>query len=95
MVENGESIMSNSEILAITKILVESRAFTKHGIGQILDKLVLGCVPQKNMKHVSDLVENEKYHYVELRQALSFQDIFWLKGNDIKQNKLVELTYLK
>lgn len=48
------SMMTNSEILAVSKILLESRAFTKRELNTILDKLVKGCVPLKNMKLVSD-----------------------------------------
>ena len=92
---NEGSLMSNSEILAISKILLGSRAFTKKEISSILDKLISGCVPQKNMKLVSDLVTNEKYHYVELRHTSSIKDKMWALGNDIKQNELVELTYIK
>jgi len=40
-------VMSNSEILAVTKILLESRAFSKTDMVTILDKLTSGCVPQK------------------------------------------------
>lgn len=92
---NEETLMSNSEILAISKILLESRAFTKKEISHILDKLILGCVPQKNMKLVSDLIANEKYHYVELRHTSSIKDKLWELGNDIKQCELLELTYEK
>ena len=45
-----QALMSNDEILAVSKILLESRAFTKKEIKEILDKMILGCVPQKNMK---------------------------------------------
>lgn len=89
------SLMTNSEILAISKILLESRAFTKIEISGILDKLVAGCVPKKNMKLVSDLIANEKYHYVELRNKSCIKDKLWALGNDIKQYELLELTYEK
>ena len=92
---NEDSLMSNSEILAVSKILLESRAFTKKEMNAILDKLISGCVPQKNMKLVSDLIANEKYHYVEVRHTSSIKDMMWALGNDIKQNELVELTYMK
>ena len=92
--DNG-SLMSNDEILAVTKILLESRAFTKKEIGIILDKLVAGCVPQKNMKLVSDLISNEKYHYVELHHKSNVKDKLWKIGEEIKQCNLIEITYEK
>ena len=68
------SMMTNSEILAVSKILLESRAFTNRELKTILDKLVEGYVPIKNMKLVSELIANEKYHYVELNHKEYIQD---------------------
>lgn len=88
-----ETMMSNSEILAVSKILLESRAFTKDEISSILDKLIAGCTPQENMKLVAELVANEKYHYVELHDKSSIQDRLWELGNEIRECNLLELTY--
>ena len=95
MKEIEDSLMSNTEILAVSKILLESRAFTKKEIGAILDKLVAGCVPQKNMKLVTDLIANEKYHYVELHHKSRIQDKLWELGSQIKQCNMLEIVYQK
>lgn len=89
------SAMSNSEILAVSKILLESRAFTKKEMYSILDKLVKGCVPLKDMKLVSDLLANEKYHYVELKNKSELHDKVWKFGENIKEHNLMEITYAK
>ncbi len=89
------ALMTNSEILAVCKILLESRAFTKQEIGSILDKLIAGCVPQKNMKLVTDLISNEKFHYVELHHKSHIQDKLWMLGEEIKNCNLLEITYEK
>lgn len=89
------SLMSNDEILAVSKILLESRAFTKNEMSNILDKLIQGCVPQKNMKLVSTLISNEKYHYVELRHNSSVKDKLWALGEEIQQCNLLEIIYDK
>lgn len=86
-------LMTNSEILAVSKILLESRAFTKKDMSVILDKLISGCVPQKNMKLVSDLLANEKFHYVELTNPAGIQDKLWDIGSDIQQRRLLEISY--
>lgn len=88
-------LMTNSEILAVSKILLESRAFTKKDMSAILDKLISGCVPQKNMKLVSDLLANEKFHYVELTNPAGIQDKLWDIGSDIQQRHLLEISYQK
>lgn len=86
-------LMTNSEILAVSKILLESRAFTKQDMSSILDKLISGCVPQENMKLVSDLLANEKYHYVELTNPADIQDKLWDIGGDIQQRRLLQISY--
>ena len=87
------TMLTNSEILAVSKILLESRAFTKVEIDSILDKLILGCVPYKNMKLVSDLISNEKFHYVELHHKSKIQNVLWELGTEIKACNLLEIRY--
>ena len=89
------SMMTNSEILAVAKILLESRAFTKREMKVILDKLIEGCVPLKNMKLVSELISNEKYHYVELNHKEYIQDKLWEIGFDIQEHNLVSIRYAR
>lgn len=89
------SLMSNSEILAVSKILLASRAFTKREIGSILKKLIGGCVPLKNMQLVRELLSNERFHYVELRHKSCIQDKLWDLGADIQEHNLIEITYTK
>ena len=95
MVGDEPSMMTNSEILAVSKILLESRAFTRRELRIILDKLVEGCVPLRNMKLVSDLIANEKYHYVELNHKEYIQDKLWEIGSDIHEHNLVSLRYAR
>lgn len=95
MVGDKPSMMTNSEILAVSKILLESRAFTKRELENILDKLVDGCAPLKNMKLVSELIANEKFHYVELNHKEYIQDKLWEIGCDIHDHSLVSLQYAR
>lgn len=95
MIGTGSSNMTNSEIFAVTKILLESRAFTKKEMNSILSKMVDGCVPLKNMKLVSDLIANEKYHYVELHHKSVIQDKLWEIGKDIKEHNMLEIKYTR
>lgn len=89
------SMMTNSEILAVSKILLESRAFTKKEIDIILNKLMEGCVPLKNRQLVSKMVGNEKYHYVELNHKSRIQDKLWEISEEIQEHNLIEITYNK
>lgn len=95
MTHIDDSLMSNSEILAVSKILLDSRAFTKKELTAVLDKLIEGCVPRSNAKLVSDLIANEQFHYVELHHKEYIQDKLWMIGSDIYEHQLVELTYMR
>lgn len=93
MVGGKGALMTNSEILAVSKILLESRAFTKIEMNDILDKLILGCVPKRNMELVSDLISNEKFHYVALRNNSAIKDKLWEIGETIKAQNIIEISY--
>lgn len=95
MTGEEEVFLNNSEILAVSKILLESRAFTKKEMESILGKMVERCVPLKNMKLVSELLANEQYHYVELTDKSCVQDMLWELGTAIKNRNLIKITYHK
>lgn len=85
--------LSNSEILAICKILLDSRAFKKEEMVSVLDKLIFCCVPEKNQKLVKDLIANEEFHYVETRHQSDFLDTMWDIGQAICNCKYIEIDY--
>ena len=84
---------TNAEILAICKILLDSRAFTKPEMEGLIDKLISGCVPVDNQKLAKELVANEEYHYVELQNKKPFLEDLWEIGSAIKNNQFIEIKY--
>lgn len=85
--------LSNSEILAICKILLDSRAFTKKEMSNILSRLIDCCVPKTNQKLVKDLISNEEYHYIEPQHKSEFVDKVWDIGQAIREHKYLEIKY--
>ena len=85
--------LSNGEILAICKILLDSRAFTKKEMEDILRRLVSCCTPRSSEKLVNELILNEMYHYVELRHKKSVIDDIWILGEAIKKSKYIKINY--
>ena len=85
--------LTNGEILAICKILLDSRAFLKNEMTEILDKLISSCVPDKNKKEVLDLIKNEEFHYVELQHKTRFLDNLWSIGQTIRTSQCIEIDY--
>lgn len=85
--------LSDSEVLAICKILLDSRAFTKRQMGEVIDKLIENCVPKSHRKSVSELIKNEEYHYVELTHKTDFLRNLWEIGQAILSHNYIEIGY--
>lgn len=85
--------LSNSEILALCKILLDSRAFVKTEMEDMLHKVISCCVPASNQAMVTRLVNNEAFHYVEPRHRTSFLDTMWHLGEAIQQHRYVDVSY--
>lgn len=84
---------TNPEILAICKILLDSRAFTKKEMDAMLAKLIESCVPAENQKLVKELIRNEEFHYIEPRHGSVFVDKMWDIGQAIHNNQYIEIQY--
>lgn len=85
--------LENSEILAVCKILLESRSMRKDEMLPILDKLISCCVPERNKKAVQDLLSNEKYHYIEPHHHRPVLVGLWELGQAVQSQQMVEIEY--
>ncbi len=87
--------LQNSEVLALCKILLDSRAFTKNEMVDMLEKLISCCVPKVNQKRVKELIQNEEFHYVEPRHGNEFVDLMWDLGQAINESRYIEIDYFR
>lgn len=85
--------LTNSELLAISKILLASRAFPKEEMERIMEKILLSSVPAESQKMICELVSNELFHYVEPRHGIDVTDRLWEIGEAIRQNHYIEISY--
>lgn len=95
LVRKEQNCLTNSEILTVCKIMLESRSLTKDEMYPIIDKLLQCCVPYDNYKKVSDLIRNEKYHYLEPHHGKKFVDIMWDIGSAVNEHRLMRIRYQK
>lgn len=91
--DTAPQALSNSEILAVCKILLESRSMRKDEMLPILDKLISRCVPEQNRKAVQELIANEKYHYIEPHHNKRILDGLWEIGQAVQRHQVVEIQY--
>ena len=85
--------LSNSEILAVCKILLESRSMRRDEMLPILDKLVSCCVPEENKRAVQQMIGNEKLHYIEPHHGKPILRGLWELGQAVQQRQVLELDY--
>lgn len=87
--------LTNGEILAICKILLDSRAFLREEMSDILAKLIMCCVPEKNRRRIKELIENEEFHYTEPRHKAKLLDKMWEIGQAIITCHYIEIDYMR
>ena len=87
--------LTNSEILTVCKILLESRSLVKEEMYPIIDKLVQCCVPYGNLKKVRELIANEKFHYLEPHHGKTFVDNMWDISTAVYEHRLMRIRYQK
>ena len=87
--------LTSSEILAVCKILLESRSMVKEEMSPILDKLILACTPLDRLNQVKDLISNERFHYVEPQHGRKFIESLWEIGTAVENHNVMEITYCR
>lgn len=85
--------LTNSEILAVCKILLESRSMRADEMLPILDRLIDCAVPETSRKAVQALVANEKRHYIPPHHDQKILDGLWEIGQAIKNQQIMEIEY--
>jgi len=87
------NVLTNQEVFVVLKILLESRSLTKQELYPMLEKLVDCCVPRENKKMVTDLIGNEKLHYVEPKHKKVLLDRVWDLGCAVREQLIIDITY--
>lgn len=93
LIDENSPLLSNSEILAVCKILLESRSMCRDDMQSIIDKLLEISVPKREQSIVSSLVANEMYHYVEPHHKKHFIDSMWELGVAIQERQILKIEY--
>ena len=89
----GNDKLDAKEIFAISKVLLDSRAFCKNEFMPILDKFVDRYSYDGEKKHIKDMIANEKYHYTEPVHKKEIVDAVWELSKAVKLHNLVKITY--
>ncbi len=93
LTHRNDSALTNSEVLAVCKILLESRSMPREEMLPLLDKLVERCVPEENKRAVGELIANEKFHYIEPHHGRSVLNGLWDMGRAVRDRRVMEIEY--
>lgn len=70
------SKLTKENILSVSKILLESRAFNKKELNDILDKL-LSQVGRNDQIGIKEIINDERFYYVPLCHGKDLQDLIY------------------
>lgn len=89
------TMLSNAEIFAICKILLESRAFLQKEMCEIIEKLISLSDSKETQKLITDLTSNEIFHYVEPRHKKALLSVIWELGQAVVNKRCLEINYTR
>lgn len=95
LIRTDINTLSNSQMLTVCKILIESRALVKEEMEPIIRKLLNNCVPYNEYDRVSQLISNELYHYLEPHHGQKFVEKMWEISSAVYEHKLMRIRYRK
>lgn len=89
------NLLTNEEVFAVLKILLESRALTKEELEPIIKKLIDCCVPRPNQEFVRRMIGSERINYVELQHHKKILQPIWNLAKAVKQRLITNINYTK
>lgn len=93
LIQSNPKGLTNDEILAVCKILLESRSLRRDEMLPILDKLVECAVPVQNQKLIDDLILNETFHYIPPHHDKRILHNLWALGEAVRHQQVLEIEY--
>ena len=88
----AEDFLACGELLAVCKILLDSRSMPKAEMEAILDKL-LGRSSSQNRKLLEQILANERLYYIEPHHGEMLSERLWVLGQAIWRHFVIEIAY--
>ena len=88
-----ERYLTCGEMLAVCKILLESRSLPRDEMDDILRKLLSVCVSPKGEKEIKQIIANERLLYIEPHHGKLLTERLWTLGQAIQSQKVIQVSY--
>lgn len=86
------SWLSNEDIFAMLKVLIESRAFSKNEMYRLIDKLT-ALAKKDEQQTIEKMMLNEKHLYVELQHKKQLIQTLWQLSETIQHKHVITIDY--
>ena len=86
--------LTNEDVLAVCKILLESRAFCKEELDVLLKKLLRQTAPQDRAQ-VGKLIRSEQHYYVPLRHGKKLLSAIWELSQHMMAQHTIRISYCR
>lgn len=87
--------LCEGEMLAVGKILLDSRSLRRDEMLPMLERLINCCIPNVKRKTIKDLLLNEEYHYIEPQHGKHLFNLLWSLGQAIQAHQVLRIQYIK
>ncbi len=84
---------TNGELLAMSKLLLGSQAFSKNELNGLLEKIIAHCDEPNNQKLLKSLLGNEMFHYME-RHGMDLMELLWALGQAVQGCYYIDIIWL-
>ena len=86
--------LTNADVLAICKILLESRAFCKEELDALVKKLLRQTAP-RDRKQVGKMIRSEQHYYVPLRHGKKLLNTIWELSQHMTAQHTIRISYCR
>ena len=86
--------LTNEDVLAVCKILLESRAFCKEELDALLKNLLRQTAPQDRAQ-VGKLIRSERHYYVPLRHGKKLLSAIWELSQHMTEQHTIRIYYCR
>lgn len=90
----GQKNLNEKEVLAISKVLLESRGFIKAEMEIMLNKILDNCISE-DRESIKRIIGNELVNYVSPQHGVELVDKLWKISSAIREQKVLNIGYCK
>lgn len=94
LVKQEREFLTNKEIFAVAKVILESRGFNKQELNAIIDKLMLQATPSARV-NIKELILNERFHYIPPQHGKLVMDLMWDLNGYIFNKEIIKFNYTR